>query len=427
MKIRRAGWLTGWIGVLILIFVPVVFGEVPDQFYQFHPYITLQGEYNDNINLTQDNKTSDFITTVSPGLKYIAKGPGYNFELGYQFGLNFYASNSQNNYLSHEGHLNTFYSIDPRWTIRLNDSLTRSREGIETFTVTTPTGPQTTTASNTNQALFLRHIFEPAVEYKFGREDLVSLQYRNMIYRTEGGTAGDSTENAVSPHLSYWFDIRNGINLDYAYSTGTFENQPDFVKHYMAGQYLYRFNPRTTAFGKYSYSLWDFDTPGIDYSVHSPSLGLEHAFSPSLKGRAEFGWFWQVVDAGPTFSGPVYNFSITQLIQKTSYTLALEGGYREQYFTSENLGFSKYDQVRANVTHQLWERMSLGLTGTYGRDEYQNPDRTDWTWGLAANLSYQPLKWMTVSLEASNNARDSDLNGNSYRENRAVLKLTAEY
>ena len=203
----------------------------------------------------------------------------------------------------------------------------------------------------------------------------------------------------------------------------TFENQPDFVKHYMAGQYLYRFNPRTTAFGKYSYSLWDFDTPGIDYSVHSPSLGLEHAFSPSLKGQAEFGWFWQVVDAGPTFSGPVYNFSITQQIQKTSYTLALEGGYREQYFTSENLGFSKYDQVRAIVTHQLWERMSLGLTGTYGRDEYQNPDRTDWTWGLAANLSYQPLKWMTVSIEASNNARDSDLNGNSYRENRAVVEV----
>ena len=210
MKLKRMVWLTGWIGVLILIFVPVVFGEVPDQFYQFHPYITLQGEYNDNINLTQDNKISDFITTVSPGLKYIAKGPGYNFDLGYQFGLNFYASNSQNNYVSHEGHLNTFYSIDPRWTIRLNDALTRSREGIETFTVTTPTGPQTTTASNTNQGLFLRHIFEPAVEYKFGREDLVSLQYRNMIYQTDSST-GNSTENAVSPHLAYWFNIRNGI------------------------------------------------------------------------------------------------------------------------------------------------------------------------------------------------------------------------
>jgi hypothetical protein len=71
--------------------------------------------------------------------------------------------------------------------------------------------------------------------------------------------------------------------------------------------------------------------------------------------------------------------------------------------------------------------MSLGLTGTYGRDEYQNPDRTDWNWGLAGNLSYRPLKWMTASLEASNNARDSDVNGNSYRENRVLLKLTAEY
>jgi hypothetical protein len=429
MRILRAGWLTGWIGVLMLLLARVSFGQVPDQFYQLHPYISLQGAYSDNINLTQDNKTSDFITTISPGLKYISKGPGYNFELGYQFGLNFYASDSQNNYVSHEGHLNTFYNIDPRWTLRLNDALIRSREGIETFAVTSPSGPQSTTAVNTNQTLFLRHTFEPAVEYKFGREDLVSLQYRNMIYRTDSSntSGGDSTENAVSPHLGYWFDIRNGITLDYTYSTATFENQPDFKKHYTAGQYRYRFNPRTTAFGKYSYSLYDYDAPGIDYSVHSSSIGLEHAFGPTLKGRAELGWFWQVVDAGPTFNGPVYNFSITQTGPRTTYTFAFEGGYRESYFTSENLGFSRYHQAMANVTHKLWERMSVGLTGTLGRDEYQNPDRTDWSWSLAGNLSYQPLKWMTVSLEASNNARESDLNGNSFRENRAVLKLTAEY
>ena len=133
------------------------------------------------------------------------------------------------------------------------------------------------------------------------------------------------------------------------------------------------------------------------------------------------------MDAGPAFNGPVFNFSISQQIQKTSYTLAFEGGYREQYFTSQNLGFSKYYQAMANVTHKLQERVSLGLTGTLARDEYQNPDRTDLTSGLTGTLAYQPLKWLTVSIEASNNIRDSDLNGNSYRENRALLRLTAEY
>ncbi len=72
------------------------------------------------------------------------------------------------------------------------------------------------------------------------------------------------------------------------------------------------------------------------------------------------------MDTGPSFNGPVYNFSITQRFQRTNYTLAFEGGYREQYFTAENLGFSRYNQARANVTHKLRERMSVGLTGTLG-------------------------------------------------------------
>ncbi len=97
----------GWVGVLFLVFVPAAFGAVEEQLYEFHPYISLQGEYNDNIYLTQDNTKGDFITTVYPGLKYKAKGAGYNFELDYKLGLNFYASESQNNYISHEGSLNT--------------------------------------------------------------------------------------------------------------------------------------------------------------------------------------------------------------------------------------------------------------------------------------------------------------------------------
>ena len=33
----------------------------------FHPYITLQGEYTDNLYNIKTNKTSNFLTTLSPG------------------------------------------------------------------------------------------------------------------------------------------------------------------------------------------------------------------------------------------------------------------------------------------------------------------------------------------------------------------------
>jgi hypothetical protein len=277
--------------------------------------------------------------------------------------------------------------------------------------------------------LYLRNIFQPALEYKFGRENLAALSYRNMIYRTEGtNTSGDSTENAVTPSLTYWFDIRNGMALDYAYTNAEFEKQPDWVGNNLGGRYLYRLNPRTTAYGDYRYSIRDFEFPGRDYSVHSPSLGVDHAFSPTLNGKAQFGWFWQLVDAGPSFNGPVINLSIThQISPRTSYNAAFASGYRENYFTSDNLGFSKYYQLQGGITHQLRERLSVGLTASLSRDEYQTPERIDYLYSVAGNVSYRPLKWLTAYLEAGNYGRESELNGNSYRDNRAWLKLTAEY
>jgi hypothetical protein len=434
VKIKKLNWVVGWVGVLVLIVVPAAFGDVQDVFSKFHPYISLQEEYNDNIYLIHNNPKGDFITTVSPGLKYITRGAGYNLDLDYTLGLNFYASESQNNYISHEGRLNAFYSFNPQWTVRLYDALTQSREGLEYYTVTTTTGAQSNVTSSGNGSLYLRQTFEPTLEYNFGREDQVALQYRNMIYRIVEGTGEDSTENSITTRLAYWFNIRNGINLYYTFTTAQFENtttqfesQPDWVENIVSGRYNYRFNPRTMVFGAYSFSMIDFKDPGNDYTVNSPSVGVEYTFSSTLKGQAELGWFWQVMDRGESFNKPVYNLSITQEFQRTNYTLSLEGGYREQYFTADNLGFSWFNEVRANVTHRVRERMSVGLEGIIGRDEYQNPGRIDWNWGLRGKFSYQPLKWLTVSLEASTRTLDSDVSANSYLENRVFLKFTATY
>ncbi len=410
-------------------FLPA-YGDMKDQLSNLHPYITLQGQYDDNLYLTQDNKTSDFITTISPGLKYKTEGPAYKFDLGFDLGMNFYASNSELNYISYNGRLDTSYSFTPRWTVKLYDTITRSRDNLQNYSVPSPGGPQTFTTSSSGQGLYLRNTFQPALEYKFGRENVAALSYRNMIYRTEGSSSsGDSTENAVTPRLDLLVQhpqwdcfglylhqgrIRGSARLGWQQSWGAAISTGS--------------TPRTTAFGDYRYTLRDFDPPGRDYSVHSPSLGVDHAFSPRLNGHAQFGWFWELVDAGPSFNGPVINLSITHRVtERTSYTLTFDSGYRENYFTTDNLGFSKYYQVTASVTHQLRERLSIGLTGSLSRDEYTQPDYISYLYNVTANLAYQPLKWLKTSLEAGNYGRESELNGDSYRDNRVMLKLTAEY
>ena len=320
------------------------------------------------------------------------------------------------------------------------DTAERSRNAVTSFSLSTPTGNVATTNYNTGGGLFTRNIFEPEVEYKFARDSLVSLYYRNMIYLDDENSTSDSTDNTISPRIDYWFDIHHGISFDYAYIKADFGGSPssgqspDWAGNSMAGRYLYRFNPRTTVTGEFRITFLDFEPPGRDYSVTVPSIYLDHKFSPTLTGRARFGWFGQQYSentspnvSGNAFSevsGPVFYLGVIQKGQKTTYGLSVEGGYRFDYFTASNQGLAKYYQVQADVTYQLMQRVTLGLTGVASRDEYGRPrPEIQDNYRLVGNIAYQPLKWLKVSLEAGNYSQNSDIPGNGFRDNKVTLTV----
>ena len=200
-------------------------------------------------------------------------------------------------------------------------------------------------------------------------------------------------ENYINPRLTYWFNIKHGLNLEYGLTLGDFENAPDFVGHMTTGRYTYRFNPRTSIFGEYTYLRRDFDPPSIDYDVHRPTLGIEYKFSPTLIGTAQAGYFWQIPEEGSRTSGPSFNLSLTKSAQRTTYILSFQGGYTEDYFTAENRGFTKTYAAYGTISHQLTEKLTVGVTGSMGRATYSN-DQKDWVWGISGNASYQLLRWL---------------------------------
>jgi hypothetical protein len=452
MKLKRFGWLF-WVTVAFwVLHLPPAYGDLTDEVNKvmpaqlkdegFHPYLILGGGYDSNIYLTQDNTQSDFITAILPGIKYFSEGPTnklserttYKVDLDFRIGSYLYAENSGNNYIGYRGSLDTFYPFTPNWTVKLLDNLERSRNTVSGYSLSTPTGPVSTANYNVGGNLFIQNIFQPEIEFKFAQDSFVSLYYRNQIYRVDETTPAteDSTANTISPRLDYWFNIHHGVSFDYAYINAKFERSPDWIGNLMAGRYLYRLNPRTTITGEFQYQLFDYAFSIPDFSLSVPSIYLEHAFSPTLTGRARFGWFWQQYsgDTPPNtdgLNGPVFLLGITQKDQKTTYSLTVEGGYRFDYFTASNQGFSKYYEGRAGVSYQLTQRLSVGLIGTASRDEYQSPQDTQYNYRLLGNISYQPLKWLTISLGGGNYSRNSDIDGNSYRDNRITLVLTGTY
>jgi hypothetical protein len=265
---------------------------------------------------------------------------------------------------------------------------------------------------------------EPSIEYRFGRENLVSLLYRNNIYRNNNNDLfEDSTENTISPLLNYWFDIRNGVTLEYVFTSGHFQRSPDLLAHQARGRYTYRLDPKLSLFGEYIFMREDFKRPGVDYDVHNPSLGIEYKFSPTLVGAFQGGYFWKLADNDSETKGPFFRLSLIQTGQKTTYALILDGGYSRDYFTAQNLGFQKYYRAYGTINHRLTQRLSARLTGSVDRVWYPD-NRKEWIWDGRVSASYLLFRWLTITLEGGHREARSTVAGLGYSEYSGIFGIT---
>jgi hypothetical protein len=451
MKMMRR---KNWFGVLgITLFFICTPGVVHADFLAyFHPYAIVEETYSSNLDLTHENEIDDFITSLFAGLRFsypprprgllapvtrTGEGP-YGIDLDYRLGYNFFAKESHYNYWSQEGSLNAWYALTPRLTFRVWDYLIRSEEPREREYSSEAIEGEYLLGTTRGRPVYFRNVFEPSCEYQFGEEDFVSLNYRNNIYKNQSDLYEDSQENYISPRMTYWFDIRNGIYLEYGLTFGDFERTADLIGHEATGRYTFRFNPRTSIFGEYTYLKRDFDTPSltetplltaiesIDYDAHNPSLGMQYAFSPTLLGRVQVGYYWYIPKVGKTDGGITYDISLTKTGERTIYTLASQGGYTEDFYTAEPSGFVKFYRVIGTITHQLTERISVGVSSSYDWSE-DNLNIVEETWESSGDISYRLFDWLLLTLVPSYRQNWSDILVREYKEYRGMFRMTATY
>lgn len=448
-KTKQIGSAACLIIILCLVAAPnIAKADLKDILLRFQPYVDVQEEYNNNIDLTDANKKDDFITTVYAGLKLtpllkstitgeIQQTPSaidkkYGIDLDYRIGLVFYAKETDKNFISHAGTFNGWYSFTRNLTFRAREYLIRSDEPRETDYAPGALPGQYLLGTERKRDIYFRNVFEPSVEYRFGRENLISINYRNNFYKPQNPQSEDSQENFINPRLAYWFDIRNGILIDYSFSYGDFQRSPDFTSHLISTRYTLRFSPKTSISGEYYFERRDFKSSrfstasSIDYDVQRPSFIIQHSFTPTLSGGAQLGYFWQDAERGSKTRNPFFVIDLRQREERTTYALSFQGGYTENFFTSENKGFTQYYRAIGTVAHQLKERMTIGGHITF---EYvdSKPNGVDRIWGIGGNASYQMLKWLTLSVETSYRENNSNISNRDYSEFRGLIRATATY
>ncbi len=400
----------------------------------FHPYLNLKGEYNDNLNLTSTNKRDDYISTVQPGIRFSNMDKQSGVDLDYSLSAIYYSDNSNLDYIGHNASLFAKYLTQAHLNFYLKESFVRSDNPLEREYFTTVEENKYVVATRTERATYWRNVVEPKIEYQFGPENRLAVSYRNNLYRTESRLSQDSREDTINPSLEFWFDRRNGISLQYGLTYGDFEAEPDLTGHMGSGRYIHRFSPLTAVFVEYTYSKRSFDTVAptesafkSDYEIHEPGAGILLTLGPTLTLAAQAGYFWARPDRGEGSDGASYKAELANRGARTTAILSLQGGYREDYFTSENLGFMKYHRLTGSLGYKLTRDFSLGCLGSLERAEYDADDRKDTLWGVGGSASYAPLKWLTFALEATHRERQSNIDLNDYKENRAMLTITASY
>ena len=104
----------------------------------FHPSLTLREDYTDNVDLRSTNTREEWITTILPGIRFSTQrevepqlarfsqtAPTRDesgIDLRYLLGLVFYGRGTYDDYISHDGALDAWYTIARRLNLRLRDS-----------------------------------------------------------------------------------------------------------------------------------------------------------------------------------------------------------------------------------------------------------------------------------------------------------------
>ena len=390
----------------------------------FHPSITLETEYNDNLNLSSSNKKSDTTTTVRPGILFSNMDARSGIDLDYKLGIVNYWKNTELNYIGHNASLNAKYMARNHLNFYLKDTFVRSDEPRERDYLVPDSGGYVL-STQTQRSVYWRNVLAPTLEYQYSRESTVGLNYRNNLYRNQDPAIQSSREDYVNPFISHWFDSRNNVRLEYGFTKGAFDISPDLTGHMGLARYTYRLDQRSSLNGEYSYLARRFEAPGINYDIHTPSLGFVYGMDAAWSLSGQLGYFWKEPERGTKTDGVSYKLQLSRNDPKDTFSISALGGYNEDYFTSENLGFSRYNRLLISYLHRFERKLSAGMSGSYEIADYDT--HRDKIWMVSGNIKYDFLKWLSGGIEASHSSRDSDLGQYGYDDNRILIRLTATY
>ncbi len=419
----KIGFFLNLTAVMVVIFMSCP--AMSKQRIEIVPMVVVAHTYDDNIYLIKTNRESDHITTISPTIRIKVESEKDGLSLTYYPTWARYHEHSEHDTLRHTGSLSYRRGLSEHLDLVIEDQYLKSERPLEeTFE------PDVERAGvRHTRDMYQRNRARASLDYQYGPNDHFIIGYVHQLLENDDPFLDDSTEQGPFVALSHWFDVRNGVDLNYAFTM--YRDDPgeeaalqadDYDGHDASVRFIHRFGPRTRANARYAFAFRDFRVLPKEYQVHTASLGVAHDISEHTSVSLDGGIYIPEGDITEG-SGPFFNARLTRRIEHGSIVLGVSGGWREDYMDAEQGGFAEYMNFNGKIDYRLQENLSAYAGLSFGIDrDYLQIDKQ--TYEGRCGLSYEIPRWFSLGLDYTYRNHTSDNPDDEYVDNRIMLTLT---
>ena len=399
------------------------------------PSISVSEEYTNNFDLTEEDKESEWITTISPSLALNVLGKTEGLNLNYTPGFSLYAKNEEDSTIRHSASLGAWKQLSKHLRLSIDNSYTRTEEPYETVTI--PLSPEEVQGLEPEDYT-IRRDRDPHssyngrlnLDYQFGKKDNLGFSYRFRRTWDENPGIEDSIEHSPEANLSYWLTPHWGTEYSVGYTRGEFTEDTDTFDEWTLGyKLIHNFNRFWDGFFEYKHTFMNYQGETEDYQVFDPSLGINWRFAKDGSLSLSLGYYVQDKEDSDNESNLSVSGDLSKgfdISRRTSFRITGGSGYEQSYFGAENLGFTVYYEGQGRLTHALTKHLNSDLSVSYRRNEYKDeePERDDNIWSFEGGLTWQFIERASLSLTDTYRVVDSNQEGEDYEENKVMLSIT---
>ncbi len=387
-----------------------------------HPFLSLGTEYTDNLFNVNENKTSNVLTTITPGIWLAAPQlkevpiaimanntsagglqmtmpdyKGFDRFNAYLLGstdFKYYSDDSDLN--DHGARLEGLFKYNLRGglSFRVVDSYTRDQDRFDAASVN---ATDKLRQYNSNIAL-------SDIDWKFSEKLQAKIEYSNFLlnYNDDSVNFLDRTDNTGSLYGIYNYSVKTALYMQYQYMDVSYDNSAlrDNTQNYIYGGINWKYSNKIAVNLKAGYQKRDFKNDAADESIN--------AITDSNNSGLALELLLQY-----------------QIREKTKVSLTLNHKIDESdSFTAlskEILGSTlRYQQ-------QFTERISGICDFAYEHAAYNQTlayyDRTDDRYIVKPTVQYVFRDWLMVELAYQFDTRDSADNIYDYDTNTVTLSF----